>query len=126
MKAPADRTLYGAPRPDGSTPFWRMQTLWAAADGRSETILELSSLDVLDDVVWFGGPNNVEPTVRLVAEHAQAILNADLTYPIIATRSGEVLDGAHRIAKAYLQGLTHVAAVVIEDWPPPDGFVRSP
>jgi hypothetical protein len=103
-----------------------MQTLWAAADGRSETILELSSLDVLDDVVWFGGPNNVEPTVRLVAEHAQAILNADLTYPIIATRSGEVLDGAHRIAKAYLQGLTHVAAVVIEDWPPPDGFVRSP
>ena len=126
MKAPADRTLYGAPRPDGSTPFWRMQTLWAAADGRSETVLELSSLDVLDDVVWFGGPNNVEPTVRLVAEHAQAILNADLTYPIIATRSGEVLDGAHRIAKAYLQGLTHVAAVVIEDWPPPDGFVRSP
>lgn len=123
--AGADRILYGAPLPDGSTPFWRMQTLWAAAAGKPVTTVELNVLNILDDVVWFGGPDNVQPTVRRVAEHAQAMLDADLTYPIIMTKSGEVLDGAHRIAKAHLQGLTHVAAIVIEDWPPADGVVQG-
>ncbi len=126
MRAPADRVLYGAPLPDGSTPFWRMRTLWAAAVGKPVTTVELNVLNILDDIVWFGGPDNVQPTVRLVAEHAQAILSADLSYPIITTRSGEGLDGAHRIANAYLQGLGHIAAVVLEDWPPADGVVQSP
>ena len=123
MRAPADRVLY-APLPDGSTPFWRMRTLWAAAVGKPVTTVELNALNILDDIVWFGGPDNVRPTVRLVAEHAQAILSADLSYPIITTRSGEGLDGAHRIAKAYLQG--HIAAVVLEDWRPADRVVQSP
>ena len=98
-----------------------MRTLWAAATGKPVTTVELNVLNILDDVVWFGGPDNVQPTIRLVAEHAQAMVNADLSYPIITARSGEVLDGAHSIAKAYLQGLTHIATVVLEDWPPPTG-----
>ena len=89
------------------------------------TTVELNVLNILDDVVWFGGPDNVQPTVRRVAEHAQAMLDADLTYPIIMTKSGEVLDGAHRIAKAHLQGLTHVAAIVIEDGRPPMGSSKD-
>jgi ParB-like chromosome segregation protein Spo0J len=39
------------------------------------------------------------------------------------TRSGEVLDGAHRIAKAYLHGLQTITAVVLDDYPPPDGIL---
>jgi len=42
------------------------------------------------------------------------------------TKGGDVLDGAHRIAKAYLQGERTIAAVVIDDYPPPDGVVEIP
>ena len=76
-------------------------------------------------MIWFGGPKNVEPTVRKVAERARDIFSADLSYPIIMTRSGDVLDGAHRIAKAYLQSERTIAAIVIDDCPPADGVVEE-
>jgi hypothetical protein len=118
-----DRILYGEPRPDGTTPFWRAPTLWAAAEGKPRVSLPIATLDILDAVVWFGGPKDVQPTIRRVAERARDILAADLSYPIIMTKAGEILDGAHRIAKAYLDGRETIDAVVIDDWPPPDGFV---
>jgi hypothetical protein len=128
MTAPAERILYSGTRPDGRTPYWRMPTIWAAAAGKPQTSLAIDDhriLDILDAVVWFGGPKNVEPTVRRVAEHARDILAADMSYPIIMTASGEILDGAHRIARAHLDGARSIAAVVIDDWPPPDGFVEA-
>ncbi len=125
MTKPADRLLYAEPRPDGRTPYWTMRTIWAAAEGMPTITVAIEELDILDVVVWFGGPKNVEPTVRRVAERARGIVSADLSYPIIMTRSGDVLDGAHRIAKAYLEGERTIAAVVIDDYPPPDGMVDA-
>jgi hypothetical protein len=101
-----------------------MRTIWAAAEGKPTITVAIEELDILDAVVWFGGPKNVEPTVRRVAERARDIVSADLSYPIIMTRSGDVLDGAHRIAKAYLQGERTITAVVIDDYPPPDGMLE--
>jgi hypothetical protein len=129
MTAPAERILYAGARPDGCTPYWRMPTIWAAAAGKTQTTVVIDDrrfLDILDAVVWFGGPKNIEPTVRRIAEHARDILAADMSYPIIMTASGEVLDGAHRIARAHLEGTHSIAAVIIDDWPPPDGFVETP
>lgn len=126
MTKPADRILYGAPRPDGSVPFWRTPTLWAAAAGKPQFDLPLASLAILDEVVWFGGPHNVEPTIRRVADRVRDIVNADLSHPIIMTKAGEILDGAHRIARAYLENREHIAAVEIDAWPPPDGFTPAP
>jgi hypothetical protein len=125
MTDPASRTLYGGTRPDGSTPYWRMSTIWSAAEGKPAVSVSIADLHILDEVVWFGGPNHVEPTIRRVAHHARDILRADLSHPIIMTRSGDVLDGAHRIAKAYLEGRQTLPAVVLDDWPPPDGVVRN-
>ena len=102
-----------------------MSTIWSAADGRPTISVAIADLNILDEVVWFGGPKNVEPTIRRVADHARDILRADLSYPIIMTKSGDVLDGAHRIAKAYLDGRETLPAVVLDDWPPPDGIVGS-
>src|SRR5262245_15999882 len=123
MSTASERILYGQPSPDGVTPFWRMPTLWAAAAGRRATEVAIADLGILDAVVWFGGPHDVQPTVRRVAERARDIFNADLSFPIILTQSGEVLDGAHRIAKAFLSGLRTLPAIIIDDWPPPDGVV---
>lgn len=125
MVKPADRILYGRPREDGSVPYWRMATIWVAAAGKKQTTVSLDELHILDEVVWFGGPKDVAPTIRLVAERARDIFNADLSYPIVMTASGEVLDGAHRIARAYLQGEKQIAAIVIDEWPEPDGFVSD-
>lgn len=124
MEKPAERILYGEPPADGATPFWRMLTLWSAAEGHPVTTVAIDDLPLLDEVVWFGGPRNVRPTVRLVAERARDIFAADLDHPIIMTRAGDVLDGAHRIARAFIDGRAEIRAVVIDDWPEPDGFVR--
>jgi hypothetical protein len=125
MTKPADRRLYGETQPDGRMPYWTMPTIWAAAQGKPTISVAIDALNILDAVVWFGGPKNVEPTIRRVAERARDIFSADLRYPIIMTRSGDVLDGAHRIAKAYLQGEWTIAAVVIDDYPPPDGMLDT-
>jgi hypothetical protein len=120
---PADRILYGETGADGRTPFWHMPTIWAAAAGKPRVELPLASLAILDEVVWFGGPKDVQPTVRIVAERARDIFAADLSFPIITTRAGDILDGAHRIARAHLEGRATLPAVILDDWPPPDGFL---
>src|SRR5262249_60561574 len=125
MTKPEERILYGGPGPDGRTPYWRMATIWAAAEGKPQEQLAIADLGILDEVVWFGGPKNVQPTVRRIAEHAGDIMGADLSCPIIVTKAGDVLDGAHRVAKAYLDGTGSVAAIVLDDWPPPDGVVEA-
>jgi hypothetical protein len=102
-----------------------MPSIWAMADGKPSISVAIEDLNILDEVVWFGGPNNVRPTVRRIAQHARDILDADLSYPIIMTRSGDVLDGAHRIAKAYLAGNDVISAVIIDDWPAPDGTIDA-
>ena len=76
MTRPEERILYGARRPDGSTPFWRMPTIWAMAEGKSPTSVAIEDLNILDEVVWFGGPKNVQPTVRRIAQRARDILDA--------------------------------------------------
>jgi hypothetical protein len=125
VNKPAERILYGARQADGSTPFWRMPTIWAAAAGKPATRVAIESLNILDEVVWFGGPKDVQPTIRRVARHARDIFDADLSYPIIMTKSGDVLDGAHRIAKAYLSGQQMISAIILDDWPQPDGALND-
>jgi hypothetical protein len=125
MKKAEARILYGEARSDGSMPFWRTSTIWSAAEGKPAIPVAIDGLNILDEVVWFGGPKNVQPTVRGIAAHARDIFAADLSYPIIMTRSGEVLDGAHRIAKAYLTGQQVISAVVLDEWPAPDGIIDA-
>lgn len=45
---------------------------------------------------------------------------ADLSYPIILSASGGVMDGMHRIVKAVLDGRTTIDAVQFDEDPDPD------
>jgi len=119
------RILYSAPDEYGNVSYWYAQTLWRATEGVPVTPIALNSLELLDEVVWFGGPNNLQPTIRNVAEHAKDIINADLSYPIIVVRGGDILDGAHRIARAYIEGRANIDAVIIEKYPEPDGVLAE-
>jgi hypothetical protein len=111
------KRLWGTPLPDGSTPFVRMQQLWAMAEGLPVTKVRVGNLNALDEVRWFGGPKNMQPTCRAVAEHAREIYEADFRFPIILSPSGVVLDGMHRLCKAFLEGIEEVDVVRLTTMP---------
>ena len=55
---------------------------------------------------------------RAVAEHARDIYEADFNFPIILSPSGVVLDGMHRLSKAFLLGMEEINAVQLPAMPP--------
>jgi hypothetical protein len=113
----AARRCCEPPIADGSMRFFRMQQLWDLAKGLPVTQIRLSEIKGFDDVHWFGGPRNLLPTCRSVAEHARDIIECDLSYPIIIAPDGEVLDGWHRICKAYIDGVEELGAIQLTSMP---------
>lgn len=79
----------------------------------------VESIRELDEPFWFGGQGSI-PTVRAVAEHARLIEETDLRHPIILGADGRVMDGMHRVAKAYLEGRATISAVQFDEDPEPD------
>lgn len=101
-------------------PIRRLPPLYVApaGDGLPVKKVRLCELDGFDEVRWFGGPRNILPTCRAIAEHARDIYESDLGYPIIISPTGEVLDGWHRICKAFLHGIEELDAVQLTTMPP--------
>ena len=79
----------------------------------------LESISELDEPFWFSGGSETA-TCRAVADHARLILGTDLQHPIILSADGRVMDGMHRVAKAYLEGRATIPAVRLEFAPEPD------
>jgi hypothetical protein len=65
-------------------------------------------------------------TWRALLEHIKLINEADLSFPIILSASGEVMDGRHRVVKAALEGNDMIEAVQFENDPSPDYVGRRP
>ena len=59
---------------------------------------------------------------REIAEEMKLVLKADYSYPIIIDEKGNLVDGAHRIVHAYIDGVQTIKAVTIkeEQFPEPD------
>ncbi|MCW8331207.1 hypothetical protein MD588_20640 [Photobacterium sp. SDRW27] len=79
----------------------------------------LGKISELDESFWYdlGGAS---PTCKNILEHAVLIDSADLSYPIILCREGRVMDGMHRVCKAYKQGEQTIKAVQFEQDIEPD------
>jgi hypothetical protein len=70
------------------------------------------------DEGWSG---DTEPrTWRAMLEHIRFIDEADLSFPIILSSSGAVMDGMHRVAKAALRRDQDIDAVQFPEDPSPD------
>jgi hypothetical protein len=79
----------------------------------------LTELDVyLDENAWFHGKN--QPTFRVFIQHYQRVDQADLSFPIIINPKFGLLDGLHRIAKAYVIGHSSIKAVILAELPEAD------
>jgi hypothetical protein len=102
----------------GGRGYWLTEKLWVAASELAARPVKLSEIKAFDHDCWFG--RHRVPTIKAIAEHAKRIQAADLSYPIILAADGRLMDGGHRLARAYLEGRTEVQAVQFERGPEPD------
>jgi len=119
------RILYSEADENGISKYWYAETLWTAATGAPIVEIEVASIAILDEVVWFDSAKNILPTIRNIVERMQTIQESDLTFPIIKIRDGDILDGAHRIAKAYINKQKFIRAALLEKYPVHDGIVKQ-
>lgn len=98
---------------------WDVDRLVELSSHLPVTEIPLEEIRELDEAHWFGRPQDV-PTVRSIAEHARLVQETDLGYPVILSAEGRVMDGMHRVAKAYIEGRETVRVVRFAQDPEPD------
>lgn len=85
--------------------------------------ISLSEIRELDEG-WFG--EDERPTWRAMVEHMRLVEAADLSFPIVLSAGGAVMDGMHRVAKAVLLGRDGIGAVQFDEDPEPDHVGLGP
>ena len=103
---------------DGKKHIWYAKRLWQLSKDLPIFEYEISSFNEFDDDIWFG--DRIKPTIKKVLEHHGKILRADYSFPIIISANGYIMDGIHRICRAYLEGRKTIPAVRFEKNPEPD------
>lgn len=111
--------------PDGETLVYDVERLWRLAQELPIQTIFLSQVESELDYPyqWF---KTKKPSPREVAKHAKRIYEADLSYPIILSAKGLVMDGTHRIAKAWLLGMEQIQVVRFPEDPEPDQRIANP
>jgi hypothetical protein len=96
---------------------WDVDRLVELSADLPRKIVPLSQIGELDEAWCADGER---PTWRAMLEHLKLIEEADLSFPIILSATGAVMDGRHRVAKAALHGRTEIEAVQFVEDPDPD------
>ena len=103
----------------GGRAFYLTERLWNLSKDLPIEPVPIESIQEFDEDCWFGG---APVTCRMVADHAARIQKADLTYPVILSADGRLMDGGHRISKAWINDLTTINAVRFTTDPEPDYY----
>src|SRR5437764_1214211 len=88
---------------------WDVDRLISLSAGLPVVEVPLASIHEIDSVYWYD--HGYLPTVRSVVEHARLIAEVDLSWPILLSHDGWVMDGMHRVARALLDGAYTIRAV---------------
>ncbi len=107
---------------DGVRYLWQMRRLWELTKSLPVFEYEVVSFNGFDKDVWFNSLRN--PTLHNILEHYKKIENATFKYPIIISQEGIILDGIHRICRAYLDGKKTIPAVKFSQNPEPDEKIK--
>lgn len=99
------------------TYIWDVHQLVELSQHLPIQMILLTHIKELDEAYWY--PTQ-PPSTRQIAEHFKLVNQADLSYPIILCADGRVMDGMHRVVKAYLNNLTQIQAVRFIQTPPPN------
>lgn len=119
MFAMAERETHSHMVEGGRGHSWT-DRLWAEFANLPIEEVPIDSIAEFDMDCWFHGK---APTCRQVADHARRINSADLSHPVILSTEGGLMDGGHRIAKAYLLGAQTIRARRFVIDPAPDWIV---
>lgn len=94
---------------------WEDVKLWEATKDNPQEDINVESF-LNQDNYWNIG------SFKELAKEMQLVLKADYSYPIILDEEYKLVDGAHRLVHAYLDGKTHIKGVIIrnDQWPEPD------
>lgn len=106
----------------GMRRIWYTERLWELAKGLTPAAVPIASISAFDQVTWFG---RQDLTCRAVTEHAKRIRDASFEHPVILSEEGWVMDGMHRVCKAFLEGRETVQAVRFSPNPQPDEVVAA-
>ena len=102
---------------------WDVDRLVRLSSNLPRKQVPLSHLRELDEV-W---SSDDEPlTWGVILEHVRLMDEADLSFPIILSSTGAVMDGRHRVAKAAREGRAEIEAVQCDEDPEPDHVGRRP
>lgn len=98
---------------------WKEETILNASMGLLVERIPLACLqEELNQDHWFQSYDN--PTVLNVIKHFKRIISAELHYPIIISPTGRILDGIHRLAKAWLSQEITIDVVRLKELPESD------
>ena len=110
------KQYYFRPSPRGLL-AWDVDRLIRLSAAFPRKRVPLHAIRELDEA-WFG--ENERGTWRAMIDHIRLIEQADLSFSIILSSNGVVMDGMHRAAKAALIGHDAIDAVQFEQDPEPD------
>lgn len=85
---------------------WDVVKLWNATKDNPQKDINIESF-LNQDNYWNIG------SFKELAREMRSVLKADYSYPIILDEEYKLVDGAHRLVHAYLDGKTHIKGVII-------------
>ena len=98
---------------------WDVHNLVQLSKNIEEISVDIESIKELDENFWYQDNDSI-PTCRSIAEHIGLIQNTDLKYPIILSEEWRVMDGMHRVLKAYINWDTKIQAKRFTQTPAPN------
>ena len=107
---------------DKTKHVWKIDRIWELAKSLETIEINIEDIIGLDSVTWFSNQN--EATIRSIANHAQRIYEADLSYPPILTEDNRVFDGMHRIAKHLIDKKETILVKKFLKNPEPDEIIQ--
>jgi len=87
--------------------FWSDETLWKATSGIMPEAFKVRDL-IHQCLSWNMGD------LQDFAREMKKVQEADLSYPIIVSPFGDIVDGCHRVVKAYLEDKAIIFAKVFD------------
>lgn len=112
------RRQYHSRQVDGRRLIWDVHRLIELARGLPIEEVALAQIAELDEPYWF--EEEAKPSCRAIALHAKLMAETDFAYPIILSSDGRVMDGMHRVCKAFVEDRPTIAAVRFKQDPEPD------
>ena|SRR5215813_13921161 len=112
------RKQYYFRRSDRGLLAWDVDRLVALSRDFPIRQMPLTEIHELEEP--FSSEFDQSPTWKSMVEHIQLIESADLSFPIILSSEGRVMDGMHRVIKALLTGRATIDAVQFRSDPEPD------